>query len=78
MGSSLETGSSEQRTEFLITIWKALGGSMEGMESREVSKVDQNWVLEADSGRMKKNWTQGGLGGKQVRDRSTHTSQRLK
>lgn len=51
---------------------------MEGMESREVSKVDQNWVLEADSGRMKKNWTQGGLGGKQVRDRSTHTSQRLK
>lgn len=24
-GSSLETGSSKQRTEFLITIWKALG-----------------------------------------------------
>lgn len=44
VGSSLETGSSEHRTELLITIRKALGshGRRWSMES---SKLDQKWAM---------------------------------
>lgn len=44
VGSSLETGSSEHRTELLITIRKALG-SHGRRWSRESSKLDQKWAM---------------------------------
>ena len=45
---SLETGSSERRTELLIAIRQALG-SHGRLWRWERSKVSQSWVLEADS-----------------------------
>lgn len=57
MGRSLETGSSEHRTELLISIRKALG-SHQRRWSRQSSKVDHRRAMEEDSGRMRKNWRQ--------------------